>query len=207
MDDSNLTIIPTEDIRSEPQTYPELIVKAVNRALFLAPKFVEKNTIYSIRAFETLIRALDGATSPYHTETYKQNVWEIKEHLTEEFLLSKNYIYSIWILKWLEEISLLFPKMGVLPATTIEEYDLATPEILEEERKEVTVKYIRKILKDKGESELNLFLDEIKIPTPKPIIEKPKLTIADVIDKSYLTEADLKEMEKIKGKEEDKEND
>ncbi len=207
MEDGSLSIIPTEDIRSEPQTYPELIVKAVNRALFLAPKFVEKYNSHSLRTFETLIRGLHGATSPYHSETYKKNVMIIKSNLSDEDLLSKNYNYSIWLLKWLEEISSLFPKMGVLPATTIDEYDLATPEILEEERKEATIKYIKKILKDKGESELNLFLDEIKNPTPKPIVVKPKLTIADVIDKSYLTEEDLKEMERLKKRKEDKEDD
>jgi len=205
MEEHQVNIIPTEEIRSEPNTYPELILKSYYRALFLAPKFAKENNPYSTWAFETIVRGLHGAAQPYHTETYKAKTSVIANNLNIPLLYSKDKGYFLHLFEWLEEIATLFPKMGVLPPTVVEELDLATTEIIEMEQKEATMKYIKKLLDEKGEKEVKKFIEEIKNPVPEPKIIRPRMTIADVIDKSYLTEYDLKNVEKIREQEKAKE--
>ena len=140
MEEQQINIVPTEEIRSEPNTYPELILKSYYRALFLAPKFAKENNPYSTRAFESIVRGLHGAAQPYYSETYKNKVIVIKTKLVDRLLFSKSFDYFLNLFEWLEEIATLFPKMGVLPPTVVEELDLATTEIIEMEQKEATMK-------------------------------------------------------------------
>jgi len=189
---NKIDIIPTEDIRSEPKTYPQFIITSLNRLTFLAPILVEKDTAKSWRALETAVRFIDSNVVPYHTTDYQKNVTEIEDELVNMNIYDKNYYYIVLLQRWVKEITKLLPRMGALPPTVIEEYDLATKEQLEAEKRETAISFLKEILKEKGKKGIEELVAELQRPPQKK--EKPKsmLTIADVIDKSYLSEEGLK---------------
>jgi hypothetical protein len=180
----------TENIRAEPNTYPELFLKALNRIIFLAGTLVEKNDAHAIAALETTIRGTDCLVVHMHTDSYRQNVSAIQKKLLNMDADDKEYSYVILPMGRFTEICKLAPRMGLIPATNLEEYEIASSEEIEAEKIEKAKSYLKKILKEKGAEGITELVSELTAP-PKPEEPRPIIKISDIIDKSYLSKEDL----------------
>ena len=113
-----------EDIRSEPKSYPELIIRTLNRLVTVASTQVSKDVISEWRGLETAIRFTHAITKPYHTIEYEKKVKVIEEKINfqrsqDTNIYTKNYSYIIHLQKWVEAIAELLPEMDILSAKKV----------------------------------------------------------------------------------------
>jgi len=178
-----LEIIPPEDIRSEKQTFKEMIICCLNRIHIISSTFAKENTKASLRALEESIAYLHCMIAPYYGKDYEQKSRELQAALEETRGLKEfeNYLH---LRQWFALICRNLGKVGLLPPIDVI-YDMSTPEQIMEEEKGEFLRIMRKLIRQDRRAEVVQWVRQNGvIKKPRIVIERPK--IEDIIDAVYL---------------------
>jgi len=180
---TELEIIAPEDIRSEKQTFKEMIIGCLNRIHIISSMFAKENTRASMRALEESIAYLHCFLAPYYGKDYEEKSRLIQASLEEERGI-KDFQKFIYLRQWLALICRNLGKVGLLPPIDVI-YDMSTPDQIMEEEKHEFLRIMRKFIKNNKREEIVQWIKQNGIIEKKKIvIERPK--IEDVIDAVYL---------------------
>lgn len=115
-----INLVPPEDIRSEPITFPIAIIKALDRIHFVAYDAVASSDWHKWQGLESSIRIMHAFVAPYYDPDYKAKADAIKAKLKDtKKLYEKNYEYIIALTEWVEAIIEKFALVGLLPARKV----------------------------------------------------------------------------------------
>lgn len=181
MPGKDFEIVAPEDIRTEPMTFRDMLIRCLDRIHVVGCQMAEKNTKAALAAYEESVVIVHCYVESYYNKQNKSTAVTLIKDLSEERQFKD--IERLQKLRELLSLILRSSHKVIQPPAIDVEYDMLTSTQKKAEEEAKVRQVIRRLISEDRQKELMQWIErggqEEKIKVQKPKIE-------DIIDKTYL---------------------